>query len=108
MMNSVVMHIALPADDSAITHTAGIAQLLERQLAKLNVEGPNPFARFSARKRRSRLRFSLLGRQLIRCVPARRARDAHDDQCCDESRERNRKIDHKRWRPAPTRARWRS
>ena len=51
------MHIALPANDSALTQfnavqrdtlacIAGIAQLVERQLPKLNVEGSIPFARF--------------------------------------------------------------
>ena len=28
---------------------AGVAQLVERQLPKLNVEGSNPFARFETR-----------------------------------------------------------
>ena len=28
-------------------HTAGVAQLVERQPSKLNVEGSNPFARFT-------------------------------------------------------------
>ena len=53
------MHIALPANDSALTQfnavqrdtlacIAGIAQLVERQLPKLNVEGSSPFARFLA------------------------------------------------------------
>ena len=51
------MHIALPANDSALTRfnavqrdtlacIADIAQLVERQLPKLNVEGSIPFVRF--------------------------------------------------------------